>query len=44
MLESMATGRKVEAPLPLLEKYREVLAPYARPAPGEPLGLFPGGA
>ncbi len=32
MLQSMVRGRKVEVPAPLLERYREVLAPFAEAA------------
>ena len=42
MLEAMVTGRKVEAPAALLERYREALGPFALPAANEARSLFPG--
>lgn len=35
MLESMVTGKKVDVPPALLEKYAEVLSPFARGRPSE---------
>jgi uncharacterized protein YecE (DUF72 family) len=35
MLESMVTGEKVEAPPPLVDRYGEALAPFARKGMGE---------
>ena len=34
MLESMIEGRRVAAPPTLVERYRELLSPYAAAAPG----------
>lgn len=34
MLEAMVRGRKVGAPAPLVDRYAEVLAPFAVPEPG----------